>query len=143
MGAEDAIRPGDSKQKVISLLGQPRNQHKRKHFWSYFFAYGTPLADSTPLATVTVWFDGDKVRRVEVWFRPARDAVEWAKERLKPGTTAQQVRKQFGRPAKTEGNRWHYSWEYGHNTEFWLDVTFAEDQTVTKVDVRSAHVDPR
>jgi len=143
MGAEDAIRPGDSKQKVIGLLGQPRDQHKSEHSWSYFFAYGTPLADSTPMATVTVWFDGDKVRRVKLRFRPAREAVESAKERLKPGTTAQQVRKLFGRPRKTAGNRWRYSWEYNRNTEFRLDVTFAKNQTVAKVDVRSAHVDPR
>jgi len=141
MGAEDAIRPGDSKQKVIGLLGQPRDQHKSEHSWSYFFAYGTPLADSTPMATVTVWFDGDKVRQVKVWLRPSRDTVESAKERLKPGATAEQVRKQFGRPSRSEGNRWHYSWEYSHNTNFWLDVTFAEDETVTEVDLRSAHVD--
>lgn len=141
MTADETIKPGDSIQKVIDLFGQPRDRHKKEHLWSYFFAYGTPHADSTPMATVTVWRDGDVVRQVKVWFRPARDVVESAKERLKPGTTAEDVLKQLGRPQQRDGNQWRYSWEYSRNTEFFLDIVFANDQTVTGVDVRSAHVD--
>jgi hypothetical protein len=82
MTADAAIHSGDSRQKVIDLFGQPFDRHKEEHRWSYFYAYGTPHSDSAPMATVTVRFDGDVVRDVEVRFRPARDAVESAKEQM-------------------------------------------------------------
>ena len=141
MTAGETIGLGGSKQKVIDLFGQPLDRHKREHSWSYFFAYGTPHADNTPMATVTAWFDGDVVRHVEVWFRPARKSVESAKERMKPGTTAEEVLSQFGRPQEREGNRWRYRWKYSGGTEFQMNVTFADDQTVSDVEIRSGLIE--
>jgi outer membrane protein assembly factor BamE (lipoprotein component of BamABCDE complex) len=141
MTADAAIRSGDSKQKVIDLFGQPFDRHKEEHRWSYFFAYGTPHADSTPMVAVTVWFGGDVVRDVEVWFRPARDTVVSAKGPVQPGTTAEEVLRKLGRPRERTGNKWRYSWEYHHNSLLFLDVTFAEDQTVRNVRRDSVYVD--
>jgi hypothetical protein len=139
--SEDVIRPGDSTRKVVDWLGQPRPQHKQQHFWSYFFAYGTPWEDNTALVTVTVWFDGDRVRNVEVKYRPPQETVQSVRTWLKTGTPDREVQKQLGRPAKIDGNRWSYSWDYSRSRRFSIDVVFTPEKAVAQVNVRSAHFD--
>lgn len=132
----EVIQPGDNVRKVIDYLGMP--QHKQEHLWEYSFQYGVPWQSNTPMASVSVWLDDDRVREVKVKYQPARTTVESAKTLLKPGMPAKEVRILLGTPEKISSRTWHYGWTYyGASKRLVVNVEFTDGETVAKVEVRS------